>query len=111
MNCRYSGARARRAALPEAGMARLLLVEDDALLAGQVRKALEAASFAVEVAGDGDGGLSRALQGRFALIVLDVMLPGRDGWAVCAALRARRLTTPVLMLTARDAVDDRVRGL
>src|SRR5947209_4704071 len=91
-------------------MGRLLLVEDDAVLAAQVRKALEAASFGVEVAGDGTGGLQRALQNRFELIILDVMLPGRDGWSVCAALRARRLTTPVLMLTARDAIDDRVKG-
>src|SRR4051794_25599793 len=91
-------------------MSRLLLIEDDAVLAGQVSRALEAAAFKVEVAGDGPTGLQRALQDRFALLILDVMLPGRDGWSVCAALRGRRLTTPVLMLTARDAVDDRVRG-
>lgn len=90
---------------------RILLVEDDGVLAGLIRKGLEGAGYSVDVAGDGIAGLEAALAGPFDLILLDVMLPGRDGFALCQALRRRRNTTPVLMLTARDAVDDRVRGL
>jgi len=60
---------------------------------------------------DGRAALEEALDAPFALIILDLMLPGEDGWSVCRRLRARRDTTPILMLTARDAIDDRVRGL
>jgi two-component system copper resistance phosphate regulon response regulator CusR len=69
------------------------------------------AGYDVEVAEDGNAGLNLALRGEYALVVLDLMLPGMDGWQICQRLRARRNTVPVLMLTARDAVDDRVRGL
>src|SRR2546426_791174 len=72
---------------------------------------LEEARFTVEVARDGNTGLQRALAGDYALIILDLMLPGQDGWSICAALRSRRRPVPILMLTARDAVEDRVRGL
>jgi DNA-binding response OmpR family regulator len=65
----------------------------------------------VEVAADGDTGLQMAREGFYALVILDLMLPGRDGWSICEALRARRNTVPILMLTARDGVEDRVRGL
>ncbi len=90
---------------------RILLVEDEAAIAAVVRRGLEEARFAVDVAEDGETGLRLALERAYDLIVLDLLLPKRDGWSVCAELRARRNTTPILMLTARDAVEDRVRGL
>lgn len=90
---------------------RILIVEDDVVIANLLRKGLEHARFEVDVAGDGNTGQKLALQEPYGAIILDVMLPGKDGWGVCAALRERRNTTPILMLTARDSVDDRVRGL
>lgn len=90
---------------------RILVVEDDVVIANLIRKGLELARFEVDVAADGDSGLKQALQESYGAIILDVMLPKMDGWAVCAGLRERRNTTPILMLTARDSVDDRVRGL
>jgi DNA-binding response OmpR family regulator len=89
----------------------ILLIEDDEVIAELVRMGLEEAHFRVEVARDGNAGLQRALEGEYHLIILDVMLPGQDGWQICEAPRARRRTVPILMLTALDAVDDRVRGL
>lgn len=90
---------------------RILLIEDDPLIASAIRRGLEAARFSVEVASDGNTGFRKAVEQEYAVIVLDLMLPGRDGWSICEELRARRITTPILMLTARDAVGDRVRGL
>ena len=90
---------------------RILLIEDEAALAAIMRKGLEKAQFAVDWAPDGEAGLEKATEEGYALIILDLMLPGRDGWGICRELRARRDTTPILMLTARDAVRDRVRGL
>ena len=90
---------------------RLLVVEDEPKTAGFLRKGLAEQGFAVDVARDGDAGLRRALAGEYDLIVLDVMLPGRDGWAVLAELRRAGRAVPVLVLTARDAVRDRVKGL
>lgn len=90
---------------------KILLIEDDAAIAGMIRRGLEDARYDVDYAPDGAAGLQNEREYRYNLIVLDVMLPRRDGWEVCAALRAERDTTPILMLTARDAVDDRVRGL
>src|SRR6266403_301168 len=89
----------------------ILLIEDDEVIADLVRMGLEEARFTVEVARDGNTGLQRALEGGHALIILDPMLPGQDGWSICAALRSRRRPVPILMLTARDALEDRVRGL
>src|SRR5690349_8531341 len=89
----------------------ILLIEDDEVIAELVQMGLEEARFSVEVARDGYTGLQRALAGEYALIILDLMLPGQDGWSICAALRSRRRSVPILMLTARDAVEDRVRGL
>ena len=88
-----------------------MLVEDEAAIAAVVRQGLEEAHYVVDVAHDGRTGLDRALDQEYALILLDLMLPGRDGWSICRTLRARRDATPILMLTARDAIDDRVRGL
>jgi len=90
---------------------KILLIEDDEVIAELIRTGLEEARFEVDVAVDGTAGLRQALQQPYGLIVLDLMLPGRDGWSVCETLRARRNTTPILMLTARDSVSDRVRGL
>jgi two-component system copper resistance phosphate regulon response regulator CusR len=89
---------------------RVLLVEDEAKLAEYVRKGLSENGFVVDVAKDGIDGKHLALQGDYDLVVLDVMLPGIDGFAVLKALRESR-NTPVLMLTARDRVEDRVKGL
>lgn len=90
---------------------RILLIEDETPIAAVVRKGLERAHYSVDVASDGEEGLRLATENRYGLILLDLMLPKRDGWSVCQALRARRDPTPILMMTARDAVAERVRGL
>ena len=90
---------------------RLLLVEDEAGIADLIRQGLQEAHYTVHVARDGQTGLEMAEQQNYHLIILDVMLPKRDGWSVCAELRAQGDNTPVLMLTARDTVQDRVHGL
>lgn len=90
---------------------RVLVVEDEQRLAEFVSKGLSEAGYAVDVASDGEQALAWVNVVDFDLIVLDVMLPKRDGLDVSRTLRARGLKTPILMLTARDAVDDRVRGL
>jgi two-component system copper resistance phosphate regulon response regulator CusR len=90
---------------------RLLVVEDEAKIATFLRRGLTEHGFVVDVATTGDDGLHLALTSEYDLVVLDVMLPDRDGWAVLAALRAEGRQTPVLYLTARDSVSDRVKGL
>ena len=90
---------------------RILLVEDNADIAEFVQRGLQEERFEVAVAGDGESGLQAAIDELFGLIILDIMLPQRDGFSVCEELRKRWITTPILMLTARDAVADRVRGL
>jgi two-component system, OmpR family, response regulator len=90
---------------------RILLVEDEVKMARAIRRGLELEAYAVDVAPDGDEALSRATTYDYDAIVLDVMLPGRDGISVCRELRARDRWAPILMLTARDGVDDRIRGL
>jgi two-component system copper resistance phosphate regulon response regulator CusR len=90
---------------------RLLLVEDEEPIADVVQRGLEESGYAVDVAHEGNRGLKLALEEDYALILLDLMLPGQDGWTICRTLRSRRITTPILMLTARDAVQDRVQGL
>jgi len=90
---------------------RVLLVEDERDLADALARALSDEDFAVDVSHDGEDGLFRALEIPYDIVVLDIMLPGRDGWQVLEAIRAGGKTTPVIMLTARDAVEDRVRGL
>jgi DNA-binding response OmpR family regulator len=89
----------------------ILLVEDERRLAQVVRKVLEEEGHTVDVANDGEDGLAMAMDGSHDVVVLDILLPGMDGLEVCRALRANRLDTPVLLLTALDAVEDRVRGL
>ena len=89
---------------------RLLIVEDEKSTAAYLRQGLAEHGFTVEVAANGTDGAHLALSGDYALVLLDVMLPGRTGWEVLGELRARK-DTPVLFLTARDRVEDRVRGL
>lgn len=90
---------------------RILLIEDERRLASVVKRGLEEERYAVDVAHDGVEGLGLAETGEHDLIVLDVMLPGIDGFTVARRLRQKRINTPILMLTARDSVDDRVAGL
>src|ERR671935_22584 len=94
-----------------AGMMDVLVVEDDPRIARVVERALTDVGHRVEVAHDGLEGLTSAERGSHDLVVLDVMLPEMDGIEVARELRRQRLRTPILMLTARDAVPDRVRGL
>ena len=90
---------------------RLLVIEDDAFLRERLEFGLRQAGYEVAAASDGEAGLRLALEERFDLLILDLMLPLRDGWSVCQELRARRRAVPVLMLTALDAVPERIRGL
>lgn len=90
---------------------KLLIIEDEAKTAAYLHKGLSEAGFVVDVAGRGDDGLDLAWTGDYDLIVLDVMLPGQDGWQVLQRLRDAERQTPVLLLTARDSVQDRVKGL
>ena len=90
---------------------RILVVEDDTRMAGVIAKGLRENSYAVDVAQDGEAGLYQAAINDYDVIVLDVLLPKHDGYEVCRELRTNGLTAPVLMLTARDAVEDRVEGL
>jgi DNA-binding response OmpR family regulator len=90
---------------------RLLIIEDDEKLASLLARGLREEGFAVDVTGDGEDGAFRAVEYDYDLIVLDGMLPGLDGLDVLERVRGRGRRTPVLMLTARGAVQDRVRGL
>lgn len=90
---------------------RILLVEDNRRLSAALKGALQDAGYAVDTAFDGPEGEAFALATPYDALILDVMLPGRDGLAVCRALRERRVNVPIIMLTARDTVQDRVRGL
>jgi len=90
---------------------RVLVVEDERRIADFVCRGLSEQGYAVDVAYDGDEALQWTDVADYDVIILDVMLPVRDGIEVCRTLRDRRLRTPILMLTARDAVEDRVRGL
>jgi two-component system, OmpR family, response regulator len=90
---------------------RLLIIEDDVKFAPLLARGLREEGFAVDVTGDGEDGAFRAVEQDYDAIVLDVMLPGMDGFEVLEKLRAKGRRTPVLMLTARGAVQDRVRGL
>jgi len=90
---------------------RVLIVEDEPKMAGLLRRALVEEGYAVDVAATGDASYDQAVAVGYDVIVLDILLPGASGFEVCARLRRRGVWTPVLMLTARDAVADRVRGL
>jgi two-component system copper resistance phosphate regulon response regulator CusR len=90
---------------------RVLIIEDEPKTASYLRKGLSESGFVADTASDGEEGLHQALDNAYDVIVCDVMLPRIDGWTIVARLRERGIATPVLMLTARDAVADRVRGL
>ncbi len=90
---------------------RVLLVEDDIRIANFVAKGLRENSYAVDTAADGEAGLYQTAINEYDVIILDVMLPKKDGFAVCRELREKNVKTPVLMLTARDAIEDKITGL
>jgi DNA-binding response OmpR family regulator len=90
---------------------RVLVIEDDQRLARLMARVLSEDHVAVDVANDGDTGLELALRGSYDVAIVDWMLPGRDGPAICRAVRAARLPTALLLLTARGQVEDRVAGL
>jgi two-component system, OmpR family, copper resistance phosphate regulon response regulator CusR len=90
---------------------RILLIEDEKKTAAFLAKGLREAGFTVEMARDGETGLELALSARWDLLIVDVMLPKKDGWTVVKDLRGGGVHTPVLFLTARDSVPDRVKGL
>jgi two-component system copper resistance phosphate regulon response regulator CusR len=90
---------------------RILLVEDEARMAQTIKRGLREAAYAVDVARDGEDALYQASINDYDAVILDVMIPRRDGFEVCRELRAQGSRVPVLMLTARDAVEDRISGL
>src|SRR5678816_4385713 len=90
---------------------RILLIEDEKKTAAYLAKGLGEAGFQVTTAEDGDTGLEFALSRSFDLFIIDVMLPKRDGWSIVSTLKRREVRTPILLLTARDTVRDRVKGL
>jgi DNA-binding response OmpR family regulator len=90
---------------------KILLIEDDPGITMALTDLLNAEGYSVETAADGLTGLARAREGNFDVIILDVMLPGKNGFDVCRDLRQRNITTPILMLTARGQVIDKVLGL
>jgi two-component system copper resistance phosphate regulon response regulator CusR len=90
---------------------RVLLVEDEPSAARVLAKGLREQSYAVDISGDGDSAIYQAAMTEYDAIVLDVMLPGSDGFTVCRTIRAAGSAVPILMLTARDAVDARIEGL
>ncbi len=90
---------------------KILIVEDEPKTGDYLRQGLSEAGFVADLARTGPDGLHQALEGEHELVILDVMLPGMDGWQVLRALREQGLRMPVMFLTARDQVDDRVKGL
>lgn len=90
---------------------RLLVVEDDKKVARFLRKGLEEEQYAVDVCHNGGDALYYASVNTYDVIILDIMLPGKDGFDVCRQLRAKSVVTPIIMLTAKDAVDDKITGL
>lgn len=90
---------------------KILLIEDEPGIARLIRRGLEDAGYSVEATANGRQGLEMAEEKSYNLLLLDLMVPGLDGWQVCEALRAQGSQLPILMLTARDSVPDRVRGL
>lgn len=90
---------------------RILVVEDEQKVAGFIQRGLEEEGYKVELAFDGETGIEMGLTGTFDLILMDIMLPKKDGIAAIRELREKNINTPVLCLTARDSVDDKVAGL
>jgi two-component system, OmpR family, copper resistance phosphate regulon response regulator CusR len=90
---------------------RILVIEDEKKTAAFLAKGLREAGFVVDLARDGDAGLAAVRGSSFDLLIVDIMLPKKDGWALVEELRAAKVQTPVIFLTARDSVRDRVKGL
>src|SRR2546421_3103687 len=90
---------------------RILLIEDEKKTAAYLAKGLGEAGFQVATASDGEAGLDLALAKTFDLFIIDIMLPNRNGWSIVATLKRKDVRTPILLLTARDSVRDRVKGL
>lgn len=89
----------------------ILIIEDEKKLVDILKRALKAERYSVDAAYDGQEGFEKALKNNYSAIILDIMLPKKDGLAVCRELRARNIHTPIIMLTARGTVEDRVAGL
>jgi heavy metal response regulator len=90
---------------------KILVVEDEKKVASFIKRGLEEEKYEVDVAYDGEEGCQKVLEGSYSLVILDVMLPKKDGFAVVKEMRMKKLQTPVLMLTAKDTVEDIVAGL
>ena len=90
---------------------KILIIEDETLLADSLKAVLQGKGFEVEVVNDGEAGAEYALLGIYDLLILDVMMPKMDGYQVARQVRSRRCTTPILMLTARSGLEDRIQGL
>ena len=89
----------------------ILIVEDEKKLVDILKRALKAERYSVDTAYDGEEGLEKAMKNNYSMIILDILLPKKDGFAVCKELRARQIHTPIIMLTARGSSEDRVAGL
>ncbi|MBA3732867.1 response regulator transcription factor [Patescibacteria group bacterium] len=89
----------------------ILIIEDEKKLVDILKKALKGERYSVDTALDGEEGLEKALKNNYSLIILDLMLPKRDGLAICKELRSRQVHTPIIMLTAKGTVENRVSGL
>ncbi|MCP4216010.1 MAG: response regulator transcription factor [bacterium] len=90
---------------------RIILIEDDKKIAAFVKKGLEEEHYAIDVANDGEEGAYQATTNDYDLIILDIMLPGKDGIEICREIRSKKICTPILMLTAKTAIRDKVKGL
>jgi heavy metal response regulator len=90
---------------------KILVIEDEKKVANFIKRGLEEEKFEVDTANDGESGLQMAVEGSYSLLILDVILPKRDGMSVVKELRSRKVMVPVLMLTAKDSLDDIVAGL
>jgi heavy metal response regulator len=90
---------------------RILVIEDERKIASFIKRGLKEEGYTVDTAGDGEEGYQLAGENEYALIILDIMLPKKDGISLCRQLRSDGIESPVLMLTAKDAVQDKVRGL
>ena len=89
----------------------ILIIEDEKKLSNILKRALKSERYSIDIAFDGEEGLKKALKNAYSMIILDIMLPKKDGMEVCRELRKKGIHTPIIMLTARGAVEDRVAGL
>ncbi len=89
----------------------ILIIEDEKKLVDILKRALKSERYSVDVAYDGEDGLQKAMKNEYRLIILDIMLPKKDGFAICKELREHHIFTPIIMLTARGSTEDRVNGL